>query len=469
MSSVDLGDADAGQHRGHHVTASSNGDRTHARKGKRRARRDSGDQSTRDRRATEETEASDDDDRPRSRRKSNRKRNSKRRSIETTTEVDADVEDVVSAADSDRDESGANKRKRKRNPRSVEEAASDEAGDQPSTEMTDEDDPADDGESPDARPGGSAERSPDDDRDVANAETSRSTIDRAVRVVPSRTEPRMAGEHRFIPSGQLEMPFATTHFSMSTGYGCARIDAPNFDENGERMGKARFQLGALSETFEAQVAITPMFALRAGITGKAQSGVDTPAILTVGGELGYSFGGGAIVSFKRDRFAIGLSIDVARTNDYAFDVMTAITQSLAADVITPGTMFTETTSTAFSPGAQIAVGLHPAIGAWAAAQYNYVQLTTKEASDTESVITGGVGLSIDLSRVSPAPLGMTASYRVEHTPDEPLRNQFAGGLAYTGRSNISIGAEADIVSESEPEADISILVISGLIRARYFW
>jgi hypothetical protein len=217
------------------------------------------------------------------------------------------------------------------------------------------------------------------------------------------------------------------------------------------------------------VGILRHLAIRAAVQGEALSGADPNGLLAFGGQLGYTVGGGVTLAQTVDRFALGVSMDVSYGTDYAFNVLTAISESLEANAITPDTLLDKTQVTRYAPGAQVAIGLHPAVGLWVGGEYVAFKAKADGVADTGHTIAGGGGLSVDFSRISPVPLGLTGSYRAEHVPDEPLHSQFAAGLGYTGRRDVSIGIESVVMKESHPEDKIDLLVVVAAMRVRYYW
>jgi hypothetical protein len=223
-----------------------------------------------------------------------------------------------------------------------------------------------------------------------------------------------------------------------------------------------------------QVAATDWLAVRVGAAGLAYSGINKLAALNLGATFGYSLVAGAVAGWRWGRLRIAASVDVEYDKEYNFNIQSAINDSLQTGRVNASTLLTDTGTYAIAPGAQIAYGLHPALGAFGHARCMIARAIADGTAQGTTDLELGGGLSVDLKPVTRVPLGFLAVYNVRLAfptaagAVTTANHQLGGGVFYTGRADLSLGAEVR-ASLLSPTGEESLTVIEGVFGLRYFW
>lgn len=277
------------------------------------------------------------------------------------------------------------------------------------------------------------------------------------------SEGRVLGGHRFIPSEAIPGPFVTTDFQTQTGLGFASFN----------VGGTDYSLGLLAQFMRFQVAATPWLALRMGIDGQALSGVNTDAALVFGASAGYDLTAGASVSWLLDRMRVSGSFDLLSSQSSRFDVYDALKDSITAGKIDASTLLINTKTTTFAPGAQVAYGFNPMLGAFGHARLALVNGTEGKGDAGSTNLSLGAGLSLDLAPISRFPVGLLVGYNLEFAnpsragADRISTSTVSGGVFYTGRPDMALGLEGSASLSSM--GTINFNTYTANFGIHYFW
>jgi len=276
----------------------------------------------------------------------------------------------------------------------------------------------------------------------------------------SRTE----GGHVFILSEFVPAPFATTEFAMLTGVGFADAD----------ISGTPLTALVLAQTTRLQVAPVPWLALRVAATGSALAGADQDSALTIGGRFGHTLGAGAQLSLPLGFLRLGASLDVEKQTLYAFSILSAIEASVRSNRVDASTLLAKSDAWTVRPGAQVAVGLGQTLGVYGRVAYERTSSTPEGgATSTANAFLLGGAASVDFRPGTGIPVGLLGTYDLQYaasTDSSPSStvHRLGGGAFYTGRSSVSIGAEAQV--EIHPDQDgFSMNVYSAYFGMRYYW
>lgn len=291
----------------------------------------------------------------------------------------------------------------------------------------------------------------------------------------SLESPRQLGGHVFQLSGLAPGPFVVTSFGTATiaGYGDVRSVA--LDINGREIGTRTYPVAAFGQGFDFAAAITDFLGVRISALGSAFSGVTGIGALVVGTSAQWDVHAGLIAgkSFGPARGAI--VFDAGVRPDYSILVANAVLGAIQTQRFGEVAALQTTSRYYLSPGASLAVALHPSFGLVGEGRF----LWSRQASggDDRSVRRGAIvggSADFDLDPLTGFPLGIQAVAQLEAGVSESeVRRAFqiGGGLYYTRRVRLQLGME--VVSrtgelrETQPTFHLSSALAT--IRLRYYW
>ena len=291
---------------------------------------------------------------------------------------------------------------------------------------------------------------------------------------PSRPppHPRELNGHAFIPSNIITDPFTATWFNSQTGFGYLRANVEQRDENGMPNGNHLvLALVPFTQGFGAQIGVLPRYwALRVSAAGIAIPPVSLDGALDFGAQAGYEVKGGTTLSFRIGRFLrLGGAFDVVYDSTLRFNIVDAIVNSINAGKVNASTLLITTNTGEILWTASAALGLHPALGLVLSAQYGHSFSTVgvMHSDDGEALL--GATLDLDLKAVSPIPIGLLGAYKLQvTTSDSSPSHNLSGGFYYTGRRNLLLGVETQVLlPPGRPTVDL--LFVYGIITLRYYW
>lgn len=283
---------------------------------------------------------------------------------------------------------------------------------------------------------------------------------------------RALNGHFFLPSEAVTDPFTTTHFGSATAFGYGRFDMTVQDDQGNPQD-LRLKIAAIQQAMELQVQFAQAgpasFAIRARASGSAAVGVNAESALYVPLTVGYDYGVGlAIKPWGNRWFQFAVSLDYLRGTTYTVSPMQALANSLDSGTLTTRGLLTTETVNQVAPALSLAVSPYRLLGLVTTIRYAWSR-PEGGAADAQ-VLDWGAALGLDIGAVSKAPIGIQGMYRLEKGLDGQRRllHYGGGGLFYTGRRNLALGAEVQ-VTRSSPGAGIDQLLIMGQFRLRYYW
>jgi hypothetical protein len=295
-----------------------------------------------------------------------------------------------------------------------------------------------------------------------------------------KAPPPVAGErrelagHAFIPSVLARDPFATTYFESRTAAGLAEGDGPLFDATGAKRGTRDYQLAALSEAFELQVAPLRWLALRAGGAGTAYSGTTARSVVGLGASGGFEGDLGLTVGANLGpRVRLGALFDFTYGRRDSLDVLRGVSQSIGNRQI-QAPAFRETNKGAsFRPALCAAMALHQSLGLVVNVQYDHETeegITLVETGDDS--LAAGVVLDLDFEPLVSFPLDLLAGYRFT----APLGQEGAhrahavdAGFFYTGRRELDLGVVLGLRRFPATPRGVELDAALATLSMRYYW
>lgn len=283
---------------------------------------------------------------------------------------------------------------------------------------------------------------------------------------------RALNGHFFLPSEVVADPFTTTHFGSATAFGYGRFDMTVQDDQGDTR-ELRLKLAAIQQGMELQVQFAQAgpasFAVRARASGSAAVGVNADSALYVPLTVGYDYGVGLAVKPWGNRwFQFAVSLDYLRGTTYTVSPLQALSNSIEAGTLTTSGLLSTEIVNQVSPALSLAVSPYRLLGLVTSLRYAWSR--SEGGGPDAQVLDWGAALGFDLGAVSKAPIGIQGMYRLEKGLDGQRRllHFGGGGLFYTGRRNLALGAEIE-VTRSSPMDGVEQLQIMGQFRLRYYW
>lgn len=280
---------------------------------------------------------------------------------------------------------------------------------------------------------------------------------REARAGAEAVQSRFIGEWAYVPVTVVQGPYATSYASSTSGIGGYTLDIefglpPPIDARTRNLDYL-----ALLQRFDGQIAFLDRLALRLSLQGEGVIPDTTDSALSIAINGSWALGGGLLFQlYSSDliRFAI--------TGDYSFQQRTivspigAIEQGLQE--VERGLLFTNQDIHRGSAGASFAIAFTPWLGGVAEAGWEgqWPEATGlfrgSENVDNFIDVAGAVSANAWSQRI---PVGTTLFWRqripVGSSNSFDFSRQFGGGLFYTGRPWLDVGAEL-FWQEEEQEA-----------------
>jgi hypothetical protein len=278
---------------------------------------------------------------------------------------------------------------------------------------------------------------------------------------------RVLGGHSFIPSIAVPDPFVNTKFGTSTGVGLGFMDI--LQDVGHYTAGTH-NLAVLGESFDLQLGLFDLLALRAKLSGQVMSGVNADGLLNTGANVGYDYELGATVRVLRlDRFQLAVNASLVQNNGININPGPVINSLLEGGSSTSG-LISKSNTTGFLAGTQLALALHESFGIWINGQYQHEM----DGDVTTKTLILGSGLSFDMDPLIGFPLGFGAHYKLEYSLEDHIDpwHYFGGGVYITGRQNVVLGLEgqASMFSISSDDTKIvDLFGFEGAVKLYYYW
>jgi hypothetical protein len=272
---------------------------------------------------------------------------------------------------------------------------------------------------------------------------------------------------------------------MVNGYAYAHADAPKYDRMGNLVGSRSYDLGSLTQGFDLQVRLLPVWAIRAGFGSRIYTGATGDALFGVGSSVETQGVIGTTVSFPVGSIArLGGVLDYRVGPSYTLDIATGIVESLAAKQADLSNLVTTTTTHTFVPGLLGAIAIHKSVGAALAIRYAHSVPSTEGITRTRDNLLFGATVDFDLKAITAVPVGFIGSYEL----GVPLAgkqnftsNTLDLGIYYTGRPNFVVGPELsvnwftlvlvpdDFLPQLPLSREADTTSYTAVFAARYYW
>ena len=291
--------------------------------------------------------------------------------------------------------------------------------------------------------------------------------------VASSDTGRVLAGHHFAPSDLVRQPFITTSFAAYTGLGTLELSGiPVTDDTGTPTGETfAINLALLQQGFDMNFALNDWLGIATMFAGGVNTGTDSDGALQYGALANYSYGIGALASLLKTSSAqLSGALGVSRGSAMQLSPLQAMVTALETGKISTSGLFTKRTETTLVASGQFAYAFSEIVGTWASVSYSRTSTDVAGESSSSSDLEGGAALSVDFDPWVDFPVGVLVSYLYGKGLEDGAKpyHYAGGGLFYTGRKHLALGAEVYLFKTSYG-GGMEVNATSGQLRVQYFW
>ncbi|MCK4680611.1 hypothetical protein KAT82_05765 [bacterium] len=285
---------------------------------------------------------------------------------------------------------------------------------------------------------------------------------------------RTLGGHTFMPSAQVRDPFITSYLLSGTGMSIFQLPMLTIDWEGPEPVVVEGDVLYLVQGFRYQHALNDWLAVRGAFSATGRGGIDEKSVFSQGVMWSFAGGFGATARvWGAERAALAVSADVALGNAYTINILDYV-----EDIIEGG--WDEDLSLMSESGtSQGRLGL---VGAWAAKRWLGVTASVDwgwaDGSGDRSWDgnkPGGSGtVGIDFKELDSVPVGVRFAFSSQPIdqggtgPGDDIRS-YGIGVFYTGRTDLSIGADAILLRLPLIDSDFETDALQFSMDMRYYF
>ncbi len=260
---------------------------------------------------------------------------------------------------------------------------------------------------------------------------------------------RMLHGHQFVRTTLARWAFPTTYFGSTIGGGFVS----------QTSGDSSLSLAALAQNFDLSLGLFDLVALRGGLTGTMIIGSNVDSALAAGGNLVAS------PSF-------GASVRILRTDSLflaaAFDGSVTLGKGLNPSILLQGNqegLLTDLSGYDLSPALVAAFGVHELFGLQSSAAFSFGSTKVGTTDVSTRALEVAVSANLDLDAVS-VPLAFPVTYQLRASFESavPTEHRIEGGVFYSGRTNLDLGALVGTRLGSNSQSEFT-----GSFRMYYHW
>jgi hypothetical protein len=257
---------------------------------------------------------------------------------------------------------------------------------------------------------------------------------------------RTTGEHLQIPSRLVRDPFVTTFFGLATAAGFGEVKGPSFSLQGVQiLGRRSYHIGFLGEQFDAGVRLLPWLSIRLSGVGAALTGTDGASALVVGATAFSSGSAGLTLATQiGGNLRLAFVGDVLYRPQFDVTVVGGLAASIASGSIDPSGIFSRADLTVYTAGVSAAYGVGKALGLIANVNYQHQRSDRQGVVNNANDLGGSAQFDVNFGAISPVPLAIVGSYRVDTAfalGSFNTTQEVAAGLYYTGRTALVLGLD----------------------------
>jgi hypothetical protein len=287
---------------------------------------------------------------------------------------------------------------------------------------------------------------------------------------PAPRARELAG-HVFTTSRLVRDPFTPTAFTSLAAYAYGKATAPDFNPLGLLPGTREYDLGGFAQLFELSVRVMEWLSLRVGSSATVFSGTSASAALVAGSSAQAVASAGLTAAHTfGDRVRAGVVFDFGWQPSYDLLVASSALRAIQQRTFSDEDVLRRTNTLTFNLGASAAWAISRFAGLQGVVRWVHPRREVNgDIRNFEALLAGAV-VDIDLREVSPLRIALVGSYRIQKPFEtgEAIDQEGGGGLYYTGRSELVLGADFTWRSARlRSGLDISTPLLTATVR--YDW
>jgi len=323
--------------------------------------------------------------------------------------------------------------------------------------------------------------------------------------IEAEQDDRFLKGHQFLRPFGFPMAMPTTNVGVGLGYAYVNF---KYDEAIDMIvvNEDEINVGGLNENLDFEVEFLDRFSLEFLLDGRAVVGADEASVLLAGGQALWMVQAiPKVMIYQNDKWGTCLSAGAGFTYDQGIQtspafLMVQLLENVVEEIeeISKSGNFTEDdlrdmaqiklseatikySGYGIEPALLIAQTLHPVFGVQLGIRYYYgldytvdapelFGETVMEETDPPTALSIGGAGTFDLNPISRVHLGMKAEvdYEMEYAEDEDTDTlTFGGGVMYTGRKDLELGAT--LYNETFTTEDMDTSTFFMILNMRYFF
>jgi hypothetical protein len=285
---------------------------------------------------------------------------------------------------------------------------------------------------------------------------------------------RTLGGHTFMPSAQVRDPFITSYLLSGTGMSIFQLPMLTIDWEGPEPVIVEGDVLYLVQGFRYQRAVNEWLAVRGAFSATGRGGIDEKSVFAQG--VMWSFAGGLGATARvwgAERAALAVSADVVLGNTYTINILDYVEDVIEGGWNEESSLLSESNTS---------LGWLGLVGAWAPRRWLGVTASVDwgwaEGSGDRSWdgrrLGGGGTVGIDFKELDAVPVGVRLAFSSKPIgqggtgPADDIRS-YGVGVFYTGRPDLSIGADAIFLRLPLIDSDVRTDALQFSIDMRYYF
>jgi hypothetical protein len=285
---------------------------------------------------------------------------------------------------------------------------------------------------------------------------------------------RILGGHTFMPSTQVRDPFIATYLLSGTGMSIFQLPMLTIDWEGPEPVIVEGDVLYLVQGFRYQCAVNDWLAVRGAFSATGRGGIDGRSVFAQGVMWSFAgeFGATARV-WGAERATLAVSADMALGNAYTINILDYVEDIIEGGWDEDLSLVSESSTT---------LGRLGLVGAWAPRRWLGVTASVDwgwaaGAGDRNwdgRRLGGGGTVGIDFKELGAVPIGVRFALSSQPIgqggtdPADDIRS-YGVGLFYTGRPDLSIGADTIFLRLPLIDSDAKTDALQFSVDMRYYF
>lgn len=277
--------------------------------------------------------------------------------------------------------------------------------------------------------------------------------------------------HLFTVSRLVRDPFTPTAFTTLTAYAYGTATAQDFNSLGLLPGTREYDLGGFSQLFELNVRVLEWLSLRMGSSATVFTGTSGAAALIAGSSAQAVASAGLTLAHTfGERVRAGVVFDFGWQPAYDLLVASSVVRAIQSRSFTTDEVLQRTNTFTYNLGASAAWAISKMIGVQGVLRWVHPRRDVNGTVQNFEALAAGGTVDFDFGAVSPVPIALVGSYRIQKPFEtgEEIAQEGGGGLYYTGRRELLLGADFSWrTARLRSGLDVSTPILT--ITFRYDW